>query len=381
MAGPNFGLLDNALVSKNRALEGFGGVNTLISQVQQNQADKMAIENALAEKAAYEQAGGDVTQAQKNLMAVGQGKQSVALGKAVAETEQAKMKAMSERLPIVREMAKDMAFNPSDQNIQAHLQDQMLKGWITPQEAQQRWASVAQMNPEQRKAHFLQGATKAEDLLSVQLRGAEAQTARERLAFETNPTRQAQIAQAKSAGTETGKTAAKTAADLPGAIEAAERGIALIDEMVGKAPVVDPKTGKVIEAGTKPHAGFSSYVGGTLVPGARFIEGSDTASYELRQKQIEGQAFLEAFRTLKGGGSITEKEGEKATAALSRMNKAASEKEYMEAAREVQEVLRAGIRNAKEKATRSVVPTTGGTAASNTPAGNAYNQWLQQQQQ
>lgn len=380
MAQPNFGLLDNALVNKNRALEGYGAVNTLISQVQQNQADKMALENAMAEKAAYEQAGGDVVAAQKNLMRLGQGKQSVALGKAVAETEQAKMKALSERLPILRDMSKDMAFNPSDQNIQAHLQDQILKGWITPEEGRLRYERVANMSPEQRKEFFLMNATKAEDLLSTQLRGAEAQTARERLAFETSPTRQAGIAQAKAAGTETGKTTAKVAADLPGAIEAAERGIALIDEMVGKAPVVDA-SGKVIEKGTAPHAGFSSYVGGTIYPGARFIEGSDTASYELRQKQIEGQAFLEAFRTLKGGGSITEKEGEKATAAITRMNKAASEKEYIEAARELQSILRTGVKNAREKASRSVVPTTGGTAAANTPAASAYNQWLQQQQQ
>lgn len=165
MAQPNFGLLDNALVNKNRALEGYGAVNTLISQVQQNQADKMAIENALAEKAAYEQAGGDVTQAQKNLMAVGRGEQAVKLGKAVAETEQAKMKALSERLPILRDMSKDMAFNPSDQNIQANLQKQMLHGWITPEEAQQRYQRVAGMNPDQRRDFFLNNATKAEDVL------------------------------------------------------------------------------------------------------------------------------------------------------------------------------------------------------------------------
>lgn len=170
MAQPNFGLLDNALVNKNRALEGYGAVNTLISQVQQNQADKMALENAMAEKAAYEQAGGDVTAARKNLMAVGRGEQAVKLGKAVAETEQAKMKTLNERLPILRDMSKDMAFNPSDQNIQANLQKQMLHGWITPEEAQMRYQRVAGMNPEQRKQFFLQNATKAEDLLQVQSR-------------------------------------------------------------------------------------------------------------------------------------------------------------------------------------------------------------------
>jgi len=173
MAQPNFGLLDNALVSKNRALEGFGSVNALQSQMLENQAAQMGIENALAEKAAYTQAGGDVVAAQQNLMKLGQGKQSVALGKAVAETEQAKMKALSERLPILRDMSKDMAFNPSDQNIQANLQKQMLHGWITPEEAQMRYQRVAGMNPEQRKEFFLMNATKAEDLLQQQTRVEE----------------------------------------------------------------------------------------------------------------------------------------------------------------------------------------------------------------
>lgn len=146
-------------------IKGMGAVNTLQAQQFQNDADQMAMRNALAEQEAYKQAGGDVTAAQRNLMGAGLGKQSVALGKTVAETEQSKMKAMVERLPIQRDMAKDMAFNPSDQNIQAHLQDQILKGWITSQEAEQRYQRVAGMNEAQRKEFFLNGATKAEDLL------------------------------------------------------------------------------------------------------------------------------------------------------------------------------------------------------------------------
>jgi hypothetical protein len=33
------------------------------------------------------------------------------------------------------------------------------------------------------------------------------------------------------------------------------------------------------------------------VPGMRFLEGSDAASYERRQLQIEGKTFLEAFES------------------------------------------------------------------------------------
>lgn len=380
MTGPNYGLLDNAIVAKNRAMEGYGAANALYSQALENQAAQVGIENAMAERAAGQAAGGDINKYQQNLMTLGQGKQSVAIGKAVAETQKAGAEGQLKRLELERERFSNLRFNPSNENILAHLQDSILRGDSTPENARQIFSKLSQMNDQQRVAYFTNAGLKASELISTQLREREANTAEQRLAFETSPTRQAGIAQAKAAGTETGKTAAKVAADLPGAIEAAERGIALIDEMVGKAPVVDA-SGKVIEKGTAPHAGFSSYVGGTLVPGARFIEGSDTASYELRQKQIEGQAFLEAFRTLKGGGSITEKEGEKATAAITRMNKAASEKEYIEAARELQSILRTGVKNAREKASRSVVPTTGGTAAANTPAASAYNQWLQQQQQ
>ena len=180
---------------------------------------------------------------------------------------------------------------------------------------------------------------------------------RERLAKDTDPTLQANLASAREYGQTLGKNKAVAEQALPSALQAAEEGIRLIDEMVGKAPVKDA-SGKVIQAGTKPHPGFKNYVGAALVPGMRFIEGSDTASYEVRQKQIEGKAFLEAFQALKGGGSITEKEGEKGTQAIMRMNKASKESEYIAAARELQGILRTGMDRARAKAgqTSPVVP-------------------------
>jgi hypothetical protein len=82
----------------------------------------------------------------------------------------------------------------------------------------------------------------------------------------------------------------------------------------------------------------------------RFLEGSDAASYERRQLQIEGKTFLEAFESLRGGGAITEVEGAKGQQAISRMNKAQSEVEYVKAARELQEVVRKGVERARAKA-------------------------------
>jgi hypothetical protein len=353
MAQPDYRLLDtNAPAEAALApIRGMGAVNALRSQQLQNQAAEFEIQNALAEQEAYKQAArGDVGVSQA-LMERGLGGKAAAYQKVTAETQKMGIEGQLKAIELQRERNSNLRFNPSNENVIAHLQDSILRNEITPENAMQMWSKISSMNEQQRAEYFTQMGMSAEKAQGLLLRQQEAQTSRERLSFEMDPTRQGQISAAKAGGTETGKSAAKAAADLPNAIESAERGISLIDEMVGKAPVKDA-SGKVIQPGTAPHPGFSSYVGATLTPGARFLEGSDTASFELRQKQIEGQAFLDAFQTLKGGGQITEKEGEKATAAISRMNKAASETEYVKAARELQEVLREGVKRAKAKAAR-----------------------------
>jgi hypothetical protein len=185
---------------------------------------------------------------------------------------------------------------------------------------------------------------------------------RQGLANETNPVLLSNIAEAKAAGEFLGKNKAAAAQALPAALENATQAIRLIDEMVGTAEVRD-KNGKVIKAAGKEHPGFSNYVGVGFP--TRFVEGSDAASFEIRQKQIEGKAFLEAFNTLRGGGAITEKEGEKGTLAIMRMNKATSEAEYKAAARELQEVLRTGVNTMRAKAGQ---PSGGGGTA---PRSNA----------
>ena len=147
---------------------------------------------------------------------------------------------------------------------------------------------------------------------------------------------------------------------LPGAIATAEQTLTLIDEMIGDARVSkDGKKWEVPKGGRDPAEGFTNYVGAG-VPGMRFLEGSDAASYERRQLQIEGKTFLEAFESLRGGGAITEVEGAKGQQAISRMNKAQSEVEYVKAARELQEVVRKGVERARTKA--GVAAGGGGTA-------------------
>lgn len=146
---------------------------------------------------------------------------------------------------------------------------------------------------------------------------------------------------------------------LPGALEQANVAIKTIDEMIGDARLndkgeivyqkYDPVSKKYVE-GKKPHGGFENYVGATMFPGLRFIEGTETASFEPLYKGIKGQAFLDAFQRLKGGGQITEVEGQKATEALLKLDKAQNEKDFIKYAREFQENLQRGMELAKNKA-------------------------------
>ena len=136
---------------------------------------------------------------------------------------------------------------------------------------------------------------------------------------------------------------------LPEAIAMNKSAISKINEMIGGVDAEGkPLTGK---AGQE-HPGLSKatgFGGGAM----RFFSGTEGKNFEIRHNEVLSQAFLDAFEALKGGGAITEKEGEKATAARTRMNLAQDKQEYMTAAREYQGVLQRGIANAEKKLQQS----------------------------
>jgi hypothetical protein len=142
---------------------------------------------------------------------------------------------------------------------------------------------------------------------------------------------------------------------LPEAIAMNKSAIQKIDQMIGG---IDAKGNPLEGKAGQPHPGLNKatgFGGGAM----RFFSGTEGKNFEIRHNEVLSQAFLDAFEALKGGGAITEKEGEKATAARTRMNLAQDKKEYMEAAREYQDVLRRGIATAEQKFQRS----GGGTSA------------------
>jgi hypothetical protein len=129
---------------------------------------------------------------------------------------------------------------------------------------------------------------------------------------------------------ETGAAAATTAQlDLP----AAE----------ARIPVIEKQLETLLN-----HPG-RKYATGPLAAIPR-IPGTPQADFINRHEQFKSVAFLQAFETLKGGGQITEIEGEKATQAMNRMDRATTDKEYEAAARDFLAAYKAGVQKLKDKA-------------------------------
>ena len=316
------------------------------------------------------------------------GKTGLAYGKALGEQEKTGLETKKlgleiddKKMGLFKQRIADLAFNPSNANIQAHLEDSVKRGDITPEVAQQQYVQSTAIPMDKRANYFTEMGVKTEERYKMaetrqhnrtteNIASANLAVNQQDLANKYNPELQGNLAAARAGGETTGKAVATARINLPTVIANAEDAVNVIDKMIGKPAVY--KDGKLVQAGTKPHAGFQDYVGATLKPGARFVEGSNAAGYEVFQKQLEGKAFTEAFDTLRGGGSITEKEGEKATAAKLRMNKAQNEKEYMEAAREYQGIVRKGVERAKAKAAltgEGGIPTGRGGAIPALPSG------------
>jgi hypothetical protein len=89
-------------------------------------------------------------------------------------------------------------------------------------------------------------------------------------------------------------------------------------------------------------------------------EGSDALA---RYEQLTGVAFLSAYSMLKGGGAITDIEGQKAGAAMARLSRAQGEEEAKAALRDFREAVDIGLQKLKRAAAGGVEPNSPSTAA------------------
>jgi hypothetical protein len=105
----------------------------------------------------------------------------------------------------------------------------------------------------------------------------------------------------------------------------------------------------------KADPGLKQIVGnvqGRLPAGIPMLTGGQAgADAAARLAQVRGRVFLEAFESLKGGGQITQIEGDKAQAAMARLETAQSEEAIMEALTELEEIYTLAVERAKGNAT------------------------------
>lgn len=97
------------------------------------------------------------------------------------------------------------------------------------------------------------------------------------------------------------------------------------------------------------HPGLSSDTGAmSYLP---VMRGTDRANFRSIRNQINGTAFLQAFQTLKGGGQISNAEGDKATTAITRMNDPNIDSQsFKSAANELFNILQVGLERARGEA-------------------------------
>jgi hypothetical protein len=160
-------------------------------------------------------------------------------------------------------------------------------------------------------------------------------------------------------------------ASLPQIEDAAEQTLKNIEGLIGGAQV-DAKGRIVYAKGAKrAHPGFGDAVGLTFskMLTSTPIAGTSRADFEKRLDQVKGSTFLDAYNMLRGGGAIDQKEGQKATAALNRMDLAQSEVEFVRAARDFEEIVRKGVARARTMAQGGAGSnmTSAATAAATAP--------------
>jgi hypothetical protein len=192
------------------------GVNALkMSEMQRGVQEEQAIRNYLRDKNLF---------APETRSGLSQfGKTGLAYGKLISEQERAGLETKklsgeitNQQLVQSRERTSDLAFNPSDNNIKAYLEDSILRKEMTPQQAEALFAQVANMPLEQRRQTFLQlGANAAKRLEQMTLSEAQQQTlniqkgqldlSREGQRLQYDPVRQGQIAGAKTTAQEAAK--------------------------------------------------------------------------------------------------------------------------------------------------------------------------------
>ena len=139
----------------------------------------------------------------------------------------------------------------------------------------------------------------------------------------SSPSLQGSIAKEKASGKTFGENTTSAQINLPNDVANADQLIQVTQDLIN-------------------HPGREAATGLSSLNPLNKIPGTAANDFNIALKQLKGKQFLQAFTSLRGGGAISNVEGEKATDAMSRMNTASSEKEFLKASKDFMDVVKAG---------------------------------------
>lgn len=160
-----------------------------------------------------------------------------------------------------------------------------------------------------------------------------------------DPNAQGNVSKAKAFGTAQGKADAENQQGFGQAEATANQIMGVIDQAINH-----------------PGRGYATGTS-SMLP---IVPGTNAADFNAVLDQIKGQAFLQAFESLKGGGQITEVEGTKATQAIARLERSQSEGEFVKSLQELRGIVANGLERARRKAGEAASST--GTGPATAPA-------------
>lgn len=138
-----------------------------------------------------------------------------------------------------------------------------------------------------------------------------------------------QVPGLKEAQTETAKTKAAEIAGAPSVYGTAIQTIKNIDAAI-------------------THPGRETGTGASAVLG--YVPATSARDFAARVEQLSGSAFLEAYQSLRGGGAISQAEGDKAQQAVARLkDRFISEEDYLKALKEYRDIVETGAKRALQK--------------------------------
>lgn len=200
----------------------------------------------------------------------------------------------------------------------------------------QEWNVFSQMTPEQQEQYLqMKRANQITDIGGVKHVVTPIGNTKPLGTLEQEAAAKETLAAASKSGQLNAENTIAAKEELPRVEGKAQQALNLLDQIENH-----PGLSAVVGAPNPLKGGF----------GAFNIPGSQAADFRTYLDQLGGQIFLDAYQGLKGGGQITEVEGEQAKNAIARMQSAQSEQSFKNAINDYRAVINAGVQRARAAA-------------------------------